>query len=177
MAPMTNEEVTLRAVQEGDLEELDRFATDPSALGEFEWFGFTDPHIRRRRWKEDGLLGSESSMLAVVLPNGTFAGIVSWRSFPSGGVQASHLEIGIALLPEHRGHGLGTAAQRSLVDYLFDATLANRIQAGTEVDNVAERRALERLGFQLEGVMRGAVYRRGAWRDLALYSRLRGDPV
>jgi ribosomal-protein-alanine N-acetyltransferase len=88
------------------LEELERFATDPAALGEFEWFGFTDPHIRRRRWKEDGLLGNESSMLAVVLPNGTFAGIVSWRSFPSGGSQSSYLEIGIALLPEHRGHGL-----------------------------------------------------------------------
>jgi hypothetical protein len=32
------------------------------------------------------------------------------------------VEIGIALFPEHCGHGIGTEAQRQLVDYLFDTS-------------------------------------------------------
>lgn len=31
------------------------------------------------------------------------------------------------------------------------------------------------MGFQREGVARHAQYRAGRWRDLVIYSRLRGD--
>ena len=44
-----------------------------------------------------------------------------------------------------------------------------------DVENVAEQRALERAGFTREGVLRGAQHRRGRWRDLVLYARLRDD--
>jgi ribosomal-protein-alanine N-acetyltransferase len=177
MHPVGGDAVNLRPVRAGDLDLLERFATQPSALGEFEWFGFADPGARRRRWEENGLLGAESSMLAVALPDDTFAGIVTWRAVSGAGTPAGAcVEIGIALLPEFRGSGRGTAAQRQLVAYLFAHTIVHRIQATTEVDNAAERGCLEGVGFQLEGVMRGAVFRDGRWRDLVLYSCLREDP-
>jgi len=52
----------------------------------------------------------------------------------------------------------------------------NRIEAATEVGNVAEQKALERAGFSREGVLRGIRRRGGAWRDEVLYSILRTDP-
>jgi RimJ/RimL family protein N-acetyltransferase len=169
--------VVLRPVRADDLALLERFATDPSAPGEFEWFGFNDPSAGRRRWEQNGLLDAESSILAVALPDETFAGIVTWRAVSGAGTPAGAcVEIGIALLPEFRGSGRGTAAQRQLVAYLFAHTVVHRIQATTETDNAAERGALERVGFEPEGVMRGAVFRDGRWRDLVLYSCLRGDP-
>jgi RimJ/RimL family protein N-acetyltransferase len=84
-------------------------------------------------------------------------------------------EIGLALLPEHRGHGLGTAAQRLLVDYLFKYTTAHRLEALTDTENIAEQKALERIGFKREGVMRGVFFQRGTWRDQAIYALLRDD--
>jgi RimJ/RimL family protein N-acetyltransferase len=90
-------------------------------------------------------------------------------------VPPSALEIGVALFPEHRGRGIGTEAQRQLVDYLFATTPVHRIQAGTEAGNVAERRALERVGFRREGVQRGLYFRDGEWRDSVMYGLLRGD--
>ncbi|MGQ0629574.1 MAG: GNAT family N-acetyltransferase [Sporichthyaceae bacterium] len=81
--------------------------------------------------------------------------------------------LGIWLLPEHRGRGVGTTAQRLLVDYLFAHTPAHRLEATTEPDNVAEQRALERCGFQREGVIRANAFRRGAWRDSVVYGLLR----
>lgn len=61
------------------------------------------------------------------------------------------------------------------VSYLFDTTTANRLQAGTELDNVAEQRSLERVGFRREGIQRGLYFRAGAWRDRVMYGLLRAD--
>jgi ribosomal-protein-alanine N-acetyltransferase len=163
----------LRAFAEGDLGFLERLDTDPEALGPFEWVGFRDARARRRRWERDGWVGADSTAVAVALADGTVAGIASWRAQDRGGPPGGCYEIGLALLPEHRGRGLGTAAQQLLVDHLFTTTIANRLEATTDADNVAEQKALERVGFTREGVLRGAVFRAGAWRDLILYGLLR----
>jgi RimJ/RimL family protein N-acetyltransferase len=175
------DDVILRPIQEADLEDLCRSFTDPEAYGEFEWTGFKDPGFIRQRWEEDGWLGAKQGRLAVV-NSGSFAGDVSYRDLSPGvgKAWAGHAsrngaiyEIGIALFPEHRGHGVGTAAQRLLVQYLFDTTPAHRLQAHTEVENIAEQRALEQVGFEREGVLREVVFRAGKWRDSILYALFR----
>jgi [ribosomal protein S5]-alanine N-acetyltransferase len=166
-------DLTLRAFQEDDLGFLDRLSTDPAALGPFEWFGFTDARARRRRWEQDGWVGPESTALAVVLADGTVAGIASWKAVHRGGSAGVCVEIGLALLPEHRGKGLGTAAQQLLVDHLFRFSTVHRLEALTDADNVAEQRALERIGFIREGVLRQVAFRDGTWRDSVIYALLR----
>ena len=149
-----------------------RVFVDSTASGEFEWFGYRTDRFKQieRRWQEDGLIGEES-FLAVVLEDETCIGWVNWRPGRFGAY-----EIGIALVPEHRGRGHGTAAQVQLVDYLFSNFPVHRLEAGTEADNVAEQRALERAGFQREGVRRAGRFRDGRWRDGVLYGLLRDDP-
>lgn len=103
-------------------------------------------------------------------------GTVSWHPVaygPTPGSQA--FDIGISLRADARGHGHGGRAQQLLAEYLFATTAVHRVQAGTDVTNVAEQRALERAGFTREGVLRGAQWRRGAHHDLVSYSRLRTD--
>jgi [ribosomal protein S5]-alanine N-acetyltransferase len=170
-----DEDLTLRAFREEDLGFLERLDTDPAALGVFEWFGFRDVRTRRRRWEDDGFVGPDSTALAVVAADGTLIGIASWKAAFRGGSPGVCLEIGLALLPEHRGHGLGTAAQRLLVDHLFRFTTVHRLEAGTDADNVAEQKALERIGFTREGVLREVAFRDGAWRDAVIYALLRDD--
>lgn len=147
---------------------------DQDASGELQWFGYRMDSAKRieRRWHDDGLISPDaSSFLAVRLEDGNAAGWVTWRRV--GRFEA--YEIGAALFPEHRGHGIGTEAQRLLVDYIFETTTANRIQAGTEVENLAEQRSLERVGFRHEGVQRGLYFRAGQWRDSLNYGLLRSD--
>ena len=45
-------------------------------------------------------------------------------------------------LPEHRGRGIGTAAQRLVAEHLFAHTTVHRLEAVTETINIAEQRAL-----------------------------------
>jgi [ribosomal protein S5]-alanine N-acetyltransferase len=167
--------LTIRAFGPDDLEFLDRLGSDPEALGRFEFAGIGDPRARRRRWEQDGFVSPQATAVAVVLADGTLAGIGSWRARDRGGSPGACFEIGLALLPEHRGHGLGTEAQRLLVDYLFRFTTVHRLEAFTEVENVAEQKALERVGFTREGIMREVFFRDGAWRDSVVYALLRDE--
>jgi RimJ/RimL family protein N-acetyltransferase len=170
-----SDDIMLRPVEERDLEILGRFDTDPTLSEPFEWRGYRDPRARRRRWERDGFLGDDDSLLVVGLADGTFGGYVVWRPLAISGPQGV-MQLGIVLLPEHRGRGIGTRAQQLLSDYLFATTIANRLEATTAVDNLAEQRALERAGFTREGLLRGRGFVRGEWRDGYMYSRLRRDP-
>ena len=58
---------------------------------------------------------------------------------------------------------------------MFSHTQVNRLEASTELDNVAEQRSLEKAGFTREGVQRGACFRAGVWRDMVLFSLLRSE--
>lgn len=175
-ATSPNSDIGLRPVEEGDLELLGRFDTDPSLSEPFEWRGYRDPRACRRRWEQDGYLGGDDSLLVVCLTDETFAGFVGWRPLTMSGPQGV-IQLGIVLLPENRGRGIGSRAQQLLADHLFATTVAHRLEAGTEVDNVAEQRALERAGFTREGLLRGRGFVRGEWRDGYMYARLRNDPA
>jgi ribosomal-protein-alanine N-acetyltransferase len=83
---------------------------------------------------------------------------------------------GPGLQPGYRGRGLGTAAQRLLVDHLFRCTTVHRLAAGsTDADDVAEQKALERIGLTRDGVLREVAFRDGAWRHSLVYALLRQD--
>ncbi len=165
--------IKLRPVEEADLSYLVRLFWDAEASGEYQWFGFRMADVREveQGWRENGLIGKERSFLAVELEDGTCAGWVVWRT--KG--KFNNYEIGIALFPEHRGRGIGTEAQRQLVRYLFRTTTVHRLEAGTEIDNLAEQRTLEKIGFRREGLMRGLYFRDGSWRDSVVYGMLRDD--
>jgi RimJ/RimL family protein N-acetyltransferase len=172
---MGDPSIRLRPLVEDDLAMLRRFATEPGLIG-LDWAGFRDAGAPARRFAADGYLGSDDGRLMVEVEQDNAAvGFVNWQAGSYGGM-AKHWTIGIVLLPQWRGQGIGWRAQAMLCDYLFDHTPAQRIEAGTHPENIAEQKALEKAGFTLEGVIRAAEFRAGQWRDGYLYSRLRDDP-
>jgi RimJ/RimL family protein N-acetyltransferase len=165
--------VHLRPVIEDDLAMLDILANDPDATRPYNWFGWRDRGHFRRRWLDDGLLTANEGVLIVVRGE-DHIGFVSWSDVRTA-MSSRCWRIGINILPEQRGQGYGTEAQRLLVRYLFAHTQVNRIEADTEVSNIAEQRSLEKAGFSREGVLRGYGFRNGRWRDGVLYSILRDE--
>ncbi|MEV6970969.1 GNAT family protein [Hamadaea sp. NPDC051192] len=172
---MSDPQVSLRPVAMGDLAMFRRFCLEPGLIG-LDWAGFRDPEAPARRFALDSYLGEHDGRLIVEAFDAKTAGFVSYRSGTYGG-RAPYWEIGIALLPEWRGKGIGWRAQAQLCDYLFTHTPAQRVQAGTHPENLAEQSSLVKAGFQLEGTVRACEFRAGAWHDGYLYSRLRADPA
>ncbi|MBC6446278.1 GNAT family N-acetyltransferase [Actinokineospora xionganensis] len=107
---------------------------------------------------------------------GELLGVLSWHETGWGRTRACGAwNLGVMLLPAARGRGLGAVAVRLLIRHLFATTDLDRVEAATDVDNVAACRALERAGFLREGVVRGAQLRGGVRRDMILYGVLRSD--
>jgi RimJ/RimL family protein N-acetyltransferase len=170
--------VRLRPFLESDLDLLELLNSDLAEATEFGFFGYRHTGRLRREFPENGFLDPDRGRLAVVAgaegTPGEFMGEVSWHRTQRG--PTSHCwNIGIALLARARGRGYGSRAQRLLAEYLFAHTQVNRVEAETEMENLAERRALEKAGFTFEGTVRGSCYRAGKWRDMASYSIVRTD--
>jgi RimJ/RimL family protein N-acetyltransferase len=168
--------IRLRPVQPTDVDALTRQYTDEDACGAFLWWGFQSGARFRELVATNDLISEDRGILAVVDDAENLIGEVSWHTVDNTTPPHGRCwNLGIWLLPEARGRGAGTAAHRVLAEYLFAHTSYERIEAGTELDNVAEQRALERAGFTKEGVLRRAAFRAGAYRDMVLYSKLRGE--
>ena len=162
----------LRAVRADEAGLLDEWRCDPSSSFD-DWSGPPPPLVTDAVRLPAPVGGGQ---LLVVDGDDAPIGSVSWHPVlfgPNLGSQA--LDIGISLRPEARGQGHGSRAQGMLARYLFATTAVHRVQASTDVRNVAEQRALERAGFTREGVLRGAQWRQADWHDLVCYSRLRED--
>jgi len=63
-------------------------------------------------------------------------------------------EIGYGLARPHWGHGVMHEALTAVVDYAFGPLALRRLEADTHPGNERSIRALERLGFTREGVLR-----------------------
>jgi RimJ/RimL family protein N-acetyltransferase len=73
------------------------------------------------------------------------------------------------------GRGVGTDAQRLTIARAFDEFRAHRVLELILADNERARKVVERLGFRLEGIMRGHVRRGGRLLDVAVYGLLPED--
>ena len=174
--PFRGERVMLRDARLEDADLIDEWnaALEP---GSFNDFGPRAP-IDRATLERGPMRNDRNGMLVIEriedsLPLGT----IGYRKVGYGPPGESDAwQLGIEVAPDARGQGYGTEAQRLLADWLFATTAANRVEAATDVDNVAEQRSLDKAGYIRDGVLRGAQFRAGAYHDLVYYSRLRSDP-
>jgi len=111
--------------------------------------------------------------LGIFLNNGTVIGDVALQSIDNINRSCS-IGIGIAKI-ENRCKGYGTEAIRLILNYGFDNVGMERITASTLEINIPAQKALEKLGFTLEGRGRKAVYFRGERYDSMHFGLLVGE--
>jgi len=88
---------------------------------------------------------------------------------PTQGSKA--MNIGVSLLEEFRNQGIGSIAQKLLAEELHRQGYL-RVEASTDITNIAEQKALQRAGFQYEGTLRKAQGRADGLHDLQVWSHL-----
>jgi len=146
-------------------------------MGEFNDFGLAHRTLAETLAERGRLVGFEKGQFLIErLDDGKLVGDVSWHAVSYGpGDRSKALNFGLSLIPDARGHGYGTEAQRLLAALLFRLFDIERIEASTDVESIAEQRSLEKAGFTREGILRHAQWRAGARHDLVSYSILRED--
>jgi RimJ/RimL family protein N-acetyltransferase len=177
--PLDGKKVRLRDARLEDADLLDAWTADPDVRGAFNDFGLP-PRLTDREALANGPLRNarNGELMIERLSDSRPIGTIGWHRVGYGPNDASGAwNIGIALVPDARGQGFGAEAQRLVADYLFATTGYDRVEASTDVENIAEQRSLEKAGFVREGVLRGAQFRPGGRHDLVSYARLRWDPT
>lgn len=176
LMPISPIRVRLRDVTLADADLLDAWNRDPERSA-FNDFGEPFSPLPRDVLRRGPLRNEHNGMLVVErMEDAAPIGTVGWHRVKYGpNPESDAWNIGIELRPEARGQGLGAVAQRLLAEWLFEHTSLNRVEASTDVENVAEQRALVKAGYVREGIQRGAQFRGGEYHDLVTYSRIRGD--
>ena len=84
-------------------------------------------------------------------------------------------EIGYWIDSKYTGQGYATETAKLLVDFAFDLLDANRVEIRVDTKNNASRKIPEKLGFQLEGILRHISYAVDGTdlRDCCVYAKLR----
>lgn len=137
----------------------------PTSHSEYEDWGEFDPRVADmdlERWlillEDDG----RETPIGDLSAHAVYYG-------PTAGSRA--LNIGVSLVEDFRGRGYGRIAQRMLADLLHERGVI-RVEAQTDVTNIAEQRALEGAGFAFEGVLRMAQGRADGVHDLQVWSHI-----
>jgi len=144
-----------------ELQPVDDTTPRPTSSSDYEDWGERDPDSRPHgleRW--------------LILQDGVAVGDLSAHPHyygPNSGSKA--MNIGISVVAEHRGEGIGSTAQRMLAELLHARGIV-RVEASTDMSNVAEQRALAKAGFTLEGLLASAQMRADGRHDLQLWAHL-----
>jgi len=89
--------------------------------------------------------------------------------------QGAVFEIGYSLLRSEWGRGLASEAVGRLITWLIDDRRARRIFADTDPDNAPSNALLRRLGFTLEGRLRGEWETHIGVRDSLIWGLLASE--
>ena len=160
------ENLTIRPVEERDLAFL-QLAQTQGMRGSFQEAQMESMARLRSQWEKDGMLGEQFQMLMVEL-EGQPVGFVTAFFVREGMVR-----VGIQLDENCRGQRVGSRAFALLRDYLLENFPLVRLEADTDVDNIAAQKMLERCGFRAEGVLRKYRFHHGSYHDNYLYSYIR----
>lgn len=89
--------------------------------------------------------------------------------------QHKKAEIGFWLLPEFWGKGLMQEAFPLICNYGFNQLGLHRIEGFVDSENSNCKKAVEKLNFKLEGIMRDCEIKNGKPLSIVIYSKLKTD--
>lgn len=81
--------------------------------------------------------------------------------------------IGYMIHKDFRGRGIGTEAIKLITDYGFKKYKLKRIFTYTRTFNIGSRKALEKAGYKLEGILRKNKFKNGKYLDDCVYARIK----
>ncbi len=170
------ERLLLRPWDPNDADAVYAYASDSEVARYMPWqrhSSVADAHfflneIVAERYEQGSLLYAISS---ADIPELAIGGVsLEWRP-----EEHQIMELGYVLARDRWGQGYVPEAARALLEHAFSTTPVERIYAPMFAENTRSRRAAEKMGLILEGVLRSSLVFHGRRWDESIYSILRSD--
>ncbi len=172
MPELETPRLLLRAMRVRDTEDMYAYAKNPEVTQYLLWSPHKSPDYTRSyleylagRYR----LGQHYEWAMVSKADGHMIGTCGFSRIEC---PQNAAEIGYVLNPAYRGQGLVAEAAERVLRFGFDVLGLHRVEARYMVGNDASRRVMEKLGMQFEGVRRGSMLVKGAYRDIGICSVL-----
>lgn len=175
MPEIPTERLLLRKVTGRDAQDMFEYSRDPEVAKHVLW----EPHRsisdsrgyirflqRKYRLTEPSSWGIELKSTGKLI--GTI-GFMWWQQ------ENSSAEVGYSLGRMYWNKGYMTEALKAVLRHAFLEMRLHRIEAQHEIDNPASGTVMEKAGMKKEGVLRGRLYNKGKYIDVALYAILIDD--
>lgn len=171
----TGELVRLRDYGKEDLEMAKKFVNTPEVKQ------YVEPGIpylytlaNEEKWYEAISANSDTYNFAIEdRKTGKYLGgcgvnEVDWKN--------SKVVVGIFIgASEYRNKGYGTDAMKVLVKFIFEQMNINKVKLGAYSFNQRAIRCYEKVGFQVEGVLKEELFRNGKYHDIVEMSIFKKD--
>lgn len=165
--------INLRLVRQTDLDELILLQSDTVERGEFLNPNMVNEVSFKKHYQETGFWNEDFGKLLIIDKSGKLLGDIA---FFKGVGYLPGFEIGYNIFRrEDRGKGYTSEALKLFSAYLFEIKTIHRLEVHADDNNIGSRRVAEKSGFTYEGMKRQAVFSRGEYCDLAIYSMLRHE--
>ncbi|HBU11447.1 MAG TPA: GNAT family N-acetyltransferase [Clostridiales bacterium] len=122
---------------------------------------------------ESCAVNPEKKLVRAICADGQAVGSIGL--FLQGDVYEKSAELGYWLGKSFWGRGIMTRAIRGICDEAFALFDIERIFAEPYAHNMGSRRALEKAGFTLEGIMKNSVYKNETLYDSCMYALLKQE--
>ena len=171
---LSGERVTLRTIEDEDLDLLNRNVNDPRVRRPLT---SADP-VNSEQTREffENVIADDDSVNLLICVDGDdgpepVGDIVLFKIQD----RTRWAEIAISIAPEHWGNGYATEASELIVDYAFTERNLHRLQARVIEPNDASASVWEKLGFTHEGTLRENQYYEGEYVGTRYYGLLEAE--
>lgn len=172
---LRGKKVTLRAVEESDLDLLKELINSAEIENMTVGRNFPVSSYQQKKWfEEHGNSTDDLLRLIIETEKDGAVGMVCLGEFDWINRVAHRSDIKI-LQSRVTESGIAVDAMNTLFNYAFNELNLNRVE-GRVLDYNEQSMALSKLiGYEFEGVQRQAVYKNGQYHDLILLSMLKED--
>ena len=169
-------DLVLRQVRTEDAKDIFRYASDPEVARYVMWEphrSISDTRAYIRYVRSLYRRGLPSSWAVVHKLSGSVIGSIGFVGYSPVHHAA---EIGYSFSRQYWNCGFATQALNAVIDSAFNRIdRLHRLEAQHDVRNPASGRVMEKCGMHREGILRGRLWNKSEYVDVALYSILRSD--
>ena len=173
---LQSERLLLRKLTDQDVSDVFEIYSDPEVMLYFDdRYAFTEPSEAEQMISgyHNAIHDKTGMRWGIVLKDsGKLIGTCGFHAISD---YHKRIEIGYDLNRNYWGNGFMSEALPLIIDYAYNISDVNRVEAFVETPNKASRSLLEKLGFRLEGILREHEMCRGNLIDIQLLSLLRKE--
>ena len=165
--------ITLRSIEEEDLEMLRSIMNDPEVEKMLVGWAYPISKFQQKAWFQQSQNESEKRYIIETTEDGA-VGLAILSDFDWKNRSAY---IGIKIGNEKfRNKGIGTDTIMTIMKYAFDELQLNRLYCTILDYNIASQTLFrEKCGWICEGALRKHIYKNGEYHDLKLFGILKDE--